>query len=135
MDRLAHGQNVLVLAATNRPDLLDPALLRPGRFDRLVHVPVPDEAARSAILTVQLRGMAVGSDVDVLHLAARTDGFTGADLQALCNAAAFAALDKSLQAECVAARHFEAALAQVAASPPVAAETAEWYARLRRTTM
>lgn len=131
---MAQPPRVLVLAATNRPDLLDSALLRPGRFDRLVHVPVPDEGARRAILRVQLRGMAVGDDVSVPHLAERTSGFTGADLKALCTAAAYAALDESLDAACMAVRHFEAALAVVHASPTVDATVADCYVAMRRHT-
>ena len=65
---------MLVIAATNRPDLLDAALLRPGRFDRLVHVPPPDVATRAAILHVQIRGMSVAGEVDMQRIAARTQG-------------------------------------------------------------
>lgn len=67
-------QGVVVLAATNRPDRLDPALLRPGRFDRLLFVPPPDEAARAAIFRVQTRRTPLASDVNILYLASRTLG-------------------------------------------------------------
>ena len=92
MDGVEDLAGVLVLAATNRADMLDPALLRPGRFDRLVAVGAPDENARAAILRVHARGRPLGADVDLTDLAHRTDGFTGADLDQLMRDAAMAAL-------------------------------------------
>ena len=101
VDGLSPRTHVLVVAATNRPDLLDAALLRPGRFDRLVYVPPPDTEARAAILRVIMRSMSVGAGVDAHQVALQAVDFTGADLKALCNAAAYAALDESFEAECV----------------------------------
>jgi cell division protease FtsH len=91
MDGFSAKQGVIVLAATNRPDVLDPALLRPGRFDRRVVVQPPDKFGRQAILKVHTRGMPLGSDVDLVDLAAATPGLVGADLRNLANEAALLA--------------------------------------------
>ncbi|NQT85393.1 AAA family ATPase, partial [bacterium] len=89
---------VLVLGATNRVDMLDPALLRPGRFDVRVEIPFPNQEDREEIFKIGLRGKPLTSDVDVHHLAAVTDGFSGAEVQAVCNAAALAAIREIVEA-------------------------------------
>jgi cell division protease FtsH len=91
MDGFDDKTNLIVIAATNRPDVLDPALLRPGRFDREVTVGLPDRAGREAILMIHTRPLRVGSDVKLELLARRTPGFSGADLANLANEAALAA--------------------------------------------
>lgn len=88
MDGFDTGANVIVIAATNRPDVLDPALLRPGRFDRQVVVPLPDIRGREQILNVHMRKIPVGADIDVAVIARGTPGFSGADLANLVNEAA-----------------------------------------------
>mgnify|MGYP002577975106 FL=1 len=88
MDGFDSGANVIVIAATNRPDVLDPALLRPGRFDRQVVVPLPDIRDRDQILNVHMRKIPVGKDVDSMVIARGTPGFSGADLANLVNEAA-----------------------------------------------
>lgn len=88
MDGFDTGANIIVIAATNRPDVLDPALLRPGRFDRQVVVPLPDIRGREQILAVHMRKIPVGSDVDASVIARGTPGFSGADLANLVNEAA-----------------------------------------------
>ena len=88
MDGFETGQGVLVIAATNRPDVLDPALLRPGRFDRQVVVPLPDIRGREQIITVHMRKVPLSADVDAMVLARGTPGFSGADLANLVNEAA-----------------------------------------------
>jgi cell division protease FtsH len=95
MDGFEGDTGVIVLAATNRPDVLDPALLRPGRFDRKIVVPPPDLRGREAILRVHTRGKKLGPDVDLGLLARRTPGFVGADLENLCNEAALLAARKN----------------------------------------
>ncbi|KAG2429616.1 hypothetical protein HXX76_010848 [Chlamydomonas incerta] len=133
MDGLVDRGGVTVLAATNRPDCVDPALLRPGRFDRLIFVPLPDREARAEILRVHLRRTPTAADVDVPHLALATAGFSGADLGALVREAALAALEEDLQgATCVAGRHFAAALATTQPSVPPGAELMTAYAALQR---
>ncbi|KAL2489488.1 ATP-dependent zinc metalloprotease FTSH 5 [Forsythia ovata] len=97
MDGFSGNSGVIVLAATNRPDVLDSALLRPGRFDRQVTVDRPDVAGRVKILQVHSRGKAIGKDVDFEKIARRTPGFTGADLQNLMNEAAILAARRELK--------------------------------------
>lgn len=91
MDGFEKNEHVIIIAATNRPDILDNALLRPGRFDRKIIVPVPDVRGREGILKVHVQGKKVSSEVDLNTLARRTPGFVGADLQNLCNEAALLA--------------------------------------------
>ena len=91
MDGFAPNEDIVVLAATNRPDVLDKALLRPGRFDRKVYLELPDREARVAMLKVHVKGVALADDVDLERVAARTVGFSGADLKNLVNEAALLA--------------------------------------------
>ena len=92
MDGLNKRQNVIVIAATNIPNALDPALRRPGRFDREIAIPIPDRFGRQDILEIHSRGMPLAEDVDMEHLAEITHGFVGADLEALCREAAMLCL-------------------------------------------
>jgi len=98
MDGLKSRGDVIVMAATNRPNSIDPALRRPGRFDREIAIGIPNESARREILEIYARGMPLAEDIDVTHLASVTHGFTGADLNALCREAAMAALRRQLPA-------------------------------------
>ena len=91
MDGFGENDGVIIIAATNRPDILDPALLRPGRFDRQVLVDAPDVVGREAILKVHTKNKPLGDDVKLNVLAKTTIGFTGADLENLVNEAALAA--------------------------------------------
>jgi transitional endoplasmic reticulum ATPase len=92
MDGITQPGGLIVLGATNRPDLIDPALLRPGRFDLVLEMPVPDAAARAALLAVHTRPMPLGPDVDLAALARQTENYVGADIAGLCRLAALAAL-------------------------------------------
>jgi len=92
MDGLAKRQHLIVIAATNLPNMLDPALRRPGRFDREIAIPIPDRIGREEILSIHSRGMPLAEDVATGHLAAITHGFVGADLEALCREAAMICL-------------------------------------------
>ncbi len=96
MDGLSQRQHVIVLAATNLPNALDPALRRPGRFDREISIPIPDQHGRKEILEIHSRGMPLAPDVDLSHVAAKTHGFVGADLEALCREAGMVALRRLL---------------------------------------
>jgi transitional endoplasmic reticulum ATPase len=96
MDGLKSRGDVIVMAATNRPNSIDPALRRPGRFDREITIGIPNEQARREILEIYARGMPLAGDVDLAGLAEITHGFTGADLNALCREAAMAALRRQL---------------------------------------
>lgn len=88
MDGFAANEGIIIIAATNRPDILDPALLRPGRFDRQIVVDKPDVKGRAAILKVHTKGKPIAEDANIDVLARRTPGFTGADLSNLINEAA-----------------------------------------------
>jgi len=109
MDGLVSLKNVVVIAATNRPDMLDLALLRPGRFDRNVYIPLPDKRAREEILKVHTRKMPVAEDVHFPVLAEKTEGYTGADIEAICREAALNALREDMKPKKVQMKHFEAA--------------------------
>jgi len=116
MDGLEELQGVVLIGATNRPTLLDPALLRPGRFDELVYVPVPEREGRLQILKIHMREMPLGADVDVDSLAERTQGYTGADLEDLTRRAGLNALREDLEANRIDMRFFEDALKETRAS-------------------
>ncbi|MBY5826355.1 CDC48 family AAA ATPase [Rhizobium leguminosarum] len=131
MDGLEDMQGVVVMAATNRPNLLDPALLRPGRFDELVYVPVPDTKARLKILGIHTKKMPLAADVDLDDLAARTERFTGADLEDLTRRAGLIALRQSIDAEIVTSANFAKALEEV--RPSVTPEVEREYEEMLRT--
>ena len=109
IDGLESMEGVVVIGATNRPDIIDPGLLRPGRFDRLILVPPPDKKARLEILKIHTRDMPLGDDVDLNDIAERTEGYSGADLEALCREAAMTALRENKDARKVHLDHFEKA--------------------------
>ena len=98
MDGVEELHNVTIIAATNRPDLVDPALLRPGRFDRLVYIPPPDLEARKAILDIHTKGKPLGPDVSLDEIAARSENYTGAEIAAVCNEASMLAIRDFLAA-------------------------------------
>jgi transitional endoplasmic reticulum ATPase len=131
MDGLTGGDEVTVIGATNRPDRLDDALLRPGRFDRLVEVPIPDRAGRGEIFRVHTRDRPVEAP-DYGELADRTEGYTGSDIAAVVREAALLALEEHVEADgpadeapVVTARHLEAALESV--DPSVSPEERAYY--------
>jgi transitional endoplasmic reticulum ATPase len=113
LDGIERLGNVVVLGATNRPDMLDPALLRPGRFDRLVYVPPPDYRARLEILKIHTRNMPLAEDVDLEELARMTERYAGSDLESLVREAAMMALREDINAGKVYRRHFMEALKRV----------------------
>jgi cell division protease FtsH len=115
MDGFGTSSTVIVIAATNRPDILDPALLRPGRFDRKVVLDRPDVSAREAILDVHTRGMPLAADVSIADLARLTPGFVGADLENLVNEAAILAARRDLNR--IGRREFQDAMERVVAGP------------------
>ncbi|MFA4718737.1 CDC48 family AAA ATPase [Pyrococcus kukulkanii] len=144
MDGLVENSGVVVIAATNRPDIIDPALLRPGRFDRLILVPAPDEKARLEIFKVHTRNMPLAKDVDLKELAKRTEGYTGADIAAVCREAAMIAMRRALEQGIlkegmkadeirriakVTMKDFEEALKKI--GPSVSKETMEYYRRIQ----
>jgi transitional endoplasmic reticulum ATPase len=137
MDGLEELQSVVVIGATNRPTLIDPALLRPGRFDELIYVPVPDQAGRKRILSIHTGKMPLADDVDLDVLAERTERFTGADLEDLVRRAGLVALRQSLSVDRVTQAHFEAALEDTRASvtPEMEREYEQIQATLKQSVM
>jgi len=124
MDGLESLHNVVVIAATNRPDIIDPALLRPGRFDRMVEIGMPDQEARLDILKIHTEKRPLAEDVDLLAISKRTDGYSGADLAAVCNEAVMLAIreyvlagkpqeDEEIEKYKIEGKHFEEALKKV----------------------
>ncbi len=116
MDGLENLSDVIIIAATNRPDMIDPALLRPGRFDRVILTPAPDKEARLKVLKVHTKNMPLAKDVDLEKIAEETEGYSGADLQAICREAGIQALRENIEAKEVNAKHFKHALELVRAS-------------------
>ena len=112
MSGIEEMEGVVVIATTNRPDIVDPALLRPGRFDRLVYVPAPDEKTRLEILKVHTRGMPL-KGVSLEKLAKETDGYSGADIEALAREAAMFALREDQKAKEITMKQFEKALKKI----------------------
>jgi transitional endoplasmic reticulum ATPase len=131
MDGLEELQNVVLIGATNRPTLIDPALLRPGRFDELIYVGVPDTAGRRRILAIHTKDMPLADDVDLEKIAQRTDRFTGADLEDLVRRAGLTALRRGMDTARVSMADFETALSETRAS--VTTEMLDEYSRIQET--
>jgi transitional endoplasmic reticulum ATPase len=133
LDGVQPLRDVVVLGATNRPELIDPALLRPGRLERVVYVPPPDAAARAAILRSTARNTPLASDVDLDVLATELDGYSAADCAALIREAALTAMRESLDATEVSATHLATARRAVRPSlDPVQLAELEAYAAIRQ---
>ena len=116
MDGLEELQDIIVIGATNRPDMLDPAILRPGRFDRLLLVIPPAKEGRLEILKIHTKNMPLAKDVSLDKMAEKLDGYVGADIESLCREAAMLALRKDKNAKEVTKKHFEDAMKKVTAS-------------------
>jgi transitional endoplasmic reticulum ATPase len=137
MDGLEELGSVVVIGATNRPNLVDPALLRPGRFDELIYVAVPDEEGRRHIIGIHTAKMPLAGDVDIDSLARRTQRFTGADLEDLVRRAGLFALRNSMEASEVTMADFEKALEETRASvtEEVEREYEQMQSRLKQDAM
>ena len=127
LDGLGGLKNVIVIAATNRPDIIDPALLRPGRFDKIIEIPMPDEAARLEILKVYLKRMPVAKDVDISELAKATEGYTGAEIENLTREAGMNAIRANRNQ--VIKEDFDKALREI--RPSIPKELAERIKRFK----
>ena len=116
MDGLESMEGVVVIGATNRPDILDPGLLRPGRFDRLLLIPAPDKKSRIKIFKIHTKGMPLTKDVSLEELAGKCEGFSGADINGVCREAAMLALRDDIKAKEINRKHFEKAMSGFRAS-------------------
>ncbi len=124
MDGIMPLENIVVIAATNRPDIVDSAVLRPGRFDRLIYVPEPDEAARLEIFKIHTKNMPLSNDVDI-KTHRMTKGYSGADISSVCREAAMNALRRDINAKEVTFSDFEKAMEEV--PPSISPEIENWY--------
>ncbi|MEA3430772.1 MAG: CDC48 family AAA ATPase [Nanoarchaeota archaeon] len=131
MDGLEELHDVVVIAASNRPDMVDTGLLRPGRFDRIIHAGVPDEKTREKIFEVHTKKMPLAANVNIKKLADKTEGYVGADIEGVCREAAIAALREDMKAKEIKLVHFDQALEKVKNS--VTKEIREAYNSLRDT--
>ena len=125
VDGMIMLEDVVVIAATNRPDIIDPAVLRPGRFDRLIFVPAPDKRARVEIFKVHTKGMPLASDVSIEKLADTAEGYSGADIATVCREAGMSALRRDTNAKQVELKDFESAMERI--PPSVTPKVNEWY--------
>jgi transitional endoplasmic reticulum ATPase len=125
MDGITTLQDIVVIAATNRPDMVDSAVLRPGRFDRLIYVPEPDEKSRLQILKIYMRGMPIGADVDLNPLVIGTKYYSGADIESLCREAAMHALRRDVNSREVTMKDFQDALKEM--GPSITPDMEKWY--------
>jgi len=128
MDGLEELHGVVVIGATNRPDIIDPALLRPGRFDELIMAPVPDKESRQKIFQVHLKKVPLAEDIDMEALIEQTDNYTGADIAAVVRKAGRLALREDMAADKIGQQHFMAALDEI--GPSVTPETMKYYSRM-----
>ena len=125
MDGIESLNNVVVIAATNRPDIIDPAILRPGRFDRLIYVPAPDNTTRAQILKIHMKNMPLARDVDVDQITSMTAGYSGADLEAVCREAGLVALRRDIESKNVSLEDFRDGLDKVKSS--ITPDMENWY--------
>ena len=116
IDGLQELNGVIIVGATNRPDIIDPALLRPGRFDRVMLIPVPDDKARLQVLKIHTKSMPLAKDVELHVIAEKTPNFVGSDIEALCREAAILALRKDMNTKQVTMKDFNEALKKVKSS-------------------
>jgi transitional endoplasmic reticulum ATPase len=125
MDGVISLEDVVIIAATNRPDIVDPAVLRPGRFDRLIYVPEPKQKSRLEIFKIYTKGMPLEKDVDLNQLALMTKKYSGADIEAVCREAGLNALRKDMKAKEVTAGDFKKAIEKI--GPSILPNMESWY--------
>lgn len=130
LDGVETLKDVVMVAATNRPDMIDKALLRPGRIDRIIYVPLPDRPAREEIFKIHLSKTPLGADVAIEELAQKTEMFSGAEISALCREAALMALQENIESNEVLRRHFDNAF--MAVKPRTSTELIELYKKYQR---
>ena len=130
LDGVESLKDVIMVAATNRPDMIDSALMRPGRIDRVLYVPLPDLSTRKEILKIHLVQTPIGKDVDLDKLASQTETFSGAEISAVCREAALAALKEDITADVVMGTHFTQAFQAV--KPRITEASIKFYQRFHK---
>ena len=130
IDGLEKMNDVVVIGATNRPDIVDPSLLRPGRFDELILVGPPDKEARKEIFKIHTRNMPLAEDVDLDELADLTDGYVGADIEGICREAGMIALREDINAKVVKREHFMKAMKEI--HPSIDEEMMDYYREIEK---
>jgi len=125
MDGIVALEDIVVIAATNRPDIVDPAVLRPGRFDRLIYVPEPDEKSRTQIFKIHTKNVPLAKDVNLTELVAMTKNYSGADIEALCRESAMHALRRDVNAKEVTMMDFQETIKKT--GPSVTPDMEKWY--------
>uniref|UniRef100_A0A8C3IMU5 AFG2 AAA ATPase homolog A n=1 Tax=Chrysemys picta bellii TaxID=8478 RepID=A0A8C3IMU5_CHRPI len=130
MDGIEQLKDVTILAATNRPDMIDKALMRPGRIDRIIYVPLPDAKTRREIFKLQFRSMPISDEVCLEELVLQTQKYSGAEITAVCREAALLALQEDIQAKCIMGRHFQHALSIV--TPRIPESLRQFYEDYQR---
>jgi transitional endoplasmic reticulum ATPase len=125
MDGIMALQDVVIIAASNRPDIVDPAVLRPGRFDRLIYVPEPNEESRLEIFKIYTKDIPLVKDVDLTELASKTKSYSGADIEAVCREAAIGALRRDINSKKVTFADFQEALEKT--GPTISPDMEAWY--------
>ena len=125
MDGINTLHDIVIVAATNRPDMVDPAVIRPGRFDRLIYAPEPDEKSRMQIFKLYTKNMPLEQDVDMSQLAVSTKYYSGADIESLCREAAMRALRRDVNVQKVTNKDFQDALKEV--GPSITPDMEKWY--------
>ncbi|NLF87655.1 CDC48 family AAA ATPase [Candidatus Bathyarchaeota archaeon] len=125
MDGITTLQDIVVIAATNRPDMVDGAVIRPGRFDRLIYVPEPDDKSRLQVFKIYTKGMPLNADVDLNQLALSTRYYSGADIESLCREAAMHSLRRDVNAQQVTMKDFQDAMKEM--GPSITPDMEKWY--------
>jgi transitional endoplasmic reticulum ATPase len=130
MDGIESLENVVVIGTSNRPDIIDPAILRPGRFDRLIYVPPPDHATRLQIFKIHTKNMPLARDVELDQIASRAAGYSGADIEAVCREAGLVALRQNIEVKEVTSEHFRDAIERI--KPSITPDMENWYQGFRK---
>jgi len=125
MDGITTLQDIVVIAATNRPDMVDNAVIRPGRLDRLIYVPEPDEKSRHQIFQIYTKEMPISEDVDLTQLSTQTKYYSGADIESLCREAAMHSLRRDIAAQKVTMKDFQEAMKEM--GPSITPDMEKWY--------
>lgn len=129
LDGVETLNDVTLVAATNRPDVIDKALMRPGRIDRIIYIPLPDQETRTEIFNVQLRNTPLAPCMNINDIVAQTEGYSGAEITAICREAALAALQEDIDTRYVKHENFVQALQTV--KPRITADLVQYYSKFQ----